>query len=143
MRRNIQIIHNFIATAKPFFETSQVPQVDAITSSSAVVSWPKANDIPSGLEAHYYYVVWLQADGVTERNVAKIAQDADGNQLESPIAGLVFNTHYSVKIEPYRQHNETHEGGSTTNVATFKSSCIGTVVATIYLCILFNQPANY
>ncbi|KAI0230737.1 hypothetical protein LSAT2_018886 [Lamellibrachia satsuma] len=92
--------------------------------SSAVVSWPKANGIPSGLEAHYYYVVWLQADGETEREVAQIVQDADGNKLGSPIPGLMFNTHYSVKIEPYRQHNETHEGGSTTNVATFKTSYI-------------------
>ena len=102
-----------------------MPQVDTINSSSAVVSWPKANDIPSGLEAYYYYIVWLLVDGETERNVTKIAQDADGNKLESPIAGLVFNTHYSVKVEPYRQHKDTHEGGTATNVATFKTSCIG------------------
>ncbi|KAI0218665.1 hypothetical protein LSAT2_029625, partial [Lamellibrachia satsuma] len=113
---------------KPFFETSQKPQVDVITNSSAVVSWPKANDIPSGLEAHYYYVVWLQTDGETWRNVTQIVQDPDGNKLESPIAGLVFNTHYSVKVEPYRQHKETHEGGSTTNVATFKTSCIAPTI---------------
>ena len=124
-----------------------MPQVDAITSSSAVVSWPKANDIPPGLEAHYYYVVWLQADGVTERKVAQIVQDTDGNKLESPIPGLVFNTHYSVKIEPYRQNSETHEGGSTTNVATFKTSCIGKL-AVEYLCpsnriFLVNSVYNY
>ena len=102
-----------------------MPQVDTITSSSAVVSWPKANYIPSGLEAYYYYVVWLQADGETWRNVTRIAQYADGNQFESHIAGLVFNTHYLVKVEPYRQHNETPEGGTATNITTFKSSCIG------------------
>ena len=124
-----------------------MPQVDAITSSSAVVSWPKANDIPSGLEVHYYYVVWLQAGGETERKVAQIAQDADGNKLESQIPGLMFNTHYSVKIEPYRQNSETHEGGSTTNVATFKTSCIGKL-AVEYLCpsnrhFLVNSVSNY
>ena len=81
-----------------------MPQVDTINSSSAVMSWPKANDIPSGLEAYYYYVVWLQADGETWRNVTRIAQYADENQFGSQIAGLVFNTHYSVKVGPYRQH---------------------------------------
>ena len=124
-----------------------MPQVDAITSSSAVVSWPKANDIPPGLEAYYYYVVWLQADGVTERKVAQIVQHANGNKLGSPIPGLMFNTHYSVKIEPYRQNSETHEGGSTTNVATFKTSCIGKL-AVEYLCpsnrlFLVNSVSNY
>ena len=133
----------FIPTAKPFFKTSQNPQIEVTNSSSAVVSWPKANDIPPGLEAHYYYVVWLQTDGETWRKVSQTAQDVNGNKLESSIPGLVFNTYYSVKIEPYREHNDIHEEGTATNVATFKSSCIGTVVATIYLCILFNQPANY
>ena len=107
-----------------------MPQVDAITSSSAVVSWPKANDIPSGLEAYYYYVVWLQADGEKWRNVTRIAQYADRNQFESHIAGLVFNSHYSVTVEPNRQHKDTHEGGTATNVATFKTSCIGKMLDT-------------
>ena len=102
-----------------------MPQVGTINSSSAVVSWPKANNIPSGLEVHYYYVVWLLVDGKKWRKVPQTAQDADGNKLESPIVGLVFNTHYSVKIEPYCQHKETPERGTATNVATFKTSCIG------------------
>ena len=81
MLRNIQLYIRFIPTAKPFFNTSQKLQVDDITSSSAVVSWPKANDIPSGLEEHYYYIAWLRADGETERKVVQIAQDVDGNKL--------------------------------------------------------------
>ena len=117
----------FIPPATPYFGTLQVPQVDTINSSSAVVSWPKANDILSGLEAHYYYVVWLLVDGETWRNVTRIAQYADGNQFQSHIAGLVFNTHYSVKVEPNRQHKETHEGGTATNVTKFKTSCIGKI----------------
>ena len=113
--------------AIPNFGISQVPDVDVINSSSAVVRWPKANDIPSGLESYYYYVVWLQVVGQAERKVAQIPQGADVDQLESRITGLVFNTHYSDRVEPYRRHNEKHEGGTPTDVTTFKTSCIGTV----------------
>ena len=104
-----------------------MPDVDVINSSSAVVRWPKANDIPSGLEFYYYYVVWLQVAGQTERKVAHIPQGADVDQLESSISGLMSNTHYSVKVEPYRQHNWKHEGGTATDVIRFMTSCIGTV----------------
>ena len=107
-----------------------MPNVDVITSSSAVVSWPKANDIPPGLEAHYYYVVLLQADGETERKVAEISQDAGIDRFQSPIAGLVFNIHYSVKVELYRQHGKTYKGETATGIATFKTSCIGTISVT-------------
>ena len=99
------------------------------------MSWPKANDIPSGLEAHYYYVVWLQAEGEKWKKIAEISQDVGSNRFQSPIAGLVFNTHYSVKVELYRQHGEKYKGETATGVATFKTSCIGTISVT-YLVFL-------
>ena len=102
-------------------------EVNVVTSSSAVVRWPKANDIPSGLESYYYYVVWLQVAGQSVRKVAQIPQGDDVDQLESHISGLVCNTHYSVTVEPYRQQNEKREGGTPTDVNNFKTICIGTV----------------
>ena len=105
-----------------------MPEVEGVNSSSAVVSWRKANDIPPGLEAHYYYIVWLQADGETWKKVAEISQDAGSDLFQSHIAELKFNTYYSVKVEPYRQHREKHEGGPATGVASFKTNCIGRVL---------------
>ena len=121
------MIHYLYSPAIPNFGIPQEPDVDVINSSSAVVRWPKANDIPSGLESYYYYVVWLHVDGQRSWRKADITQTADMDQLESHITGLVFNTHYSVKVDPYRRHNGKHEGGTATDVATFKTSCIGTV----------------
>ena len=120
--------------------------MDVITSSSAVVRWSKANDIPSGLESYYYYVVWLQVAGQTERKVAQIPQGADMDQLKTNITGLVFNTHYSVRVEPYRQHNEKREGGMPTDVTSFKTSDIGTGKFLFdYICLLsvINHTMQY
>ena len=121
------MIHYLYSPATPNFGISQEPDVEDITSSSAVVRWPKANDIPSGLESYYYYVVWLHVDGQRSWRKPDITQSADMDHIESSISGLAFNTHYSVKVKPYRQHNGKHEGGKATDVATFKTSCIGTV----------------
>ena len=123
--------HYLYTPATPNFGLSQVPDVDVINSSSAVVKWPKANDIPSGLEFYYYYVVWLQVAGQTERKVARIPQGADVDQLESNISGLASNTRYSVRVEPCRQLSWKQEGGRTTDVTPFKTRCVGTV--TFYL----------
>ena len=122
--------------AIPHFGTSLKPNVDVITSSSAVVSWSKANDIPPGLEAHYYYIVWLQADGGTWKKVAKISQDAGSDRFQSQIAELKLNTYYSVKVEPYRQHLEKHEGGTATGVASLKTGCIGRVLYSDRHCLV-------
>ena len=130
------MIHYLYSPAIPNFGIYQEPDVDVINSSSAVVRWPKAIDIPSRLESYYYYVVWLQVVGQAERKVAQIPQGADVDQLESSISGLAFNTHYSVRVEPYRRHNEKTEGGTATDDATFKTSCIGTVKFTIRFCLV-------
>ena len=119
----------FIPPAIPRFRTSEKPNVDAITSSSAVVSWSKATDIPPGLEAHYYYVAWLHIRGETKWKAAHTPHGVHNSRLESHITGLMFNTHHSVKVEPYRQQNKTHEAGNHTDETSFKTDCIGTVTA--------------
>ena len=123
----VHMIHYLSSPAIPHFVISQMPDVDVITSSSAVVRWPKANDILSGSESYYYYVVWLQVAGQTERKVAHIPQAADVDQLESNISGLASNTRYSVRVEPYRRHNEKREEGRPTDVTSFETSYIDTV----------------
>ena len=119
-------------TAIPRLETSARPTVDALNSSAVVVSWSKATNIPSALEDHYYYVVWLQVDGGTRVKVTQIQHDVHTNRFESYITGLVYNTHYSVSVEAYRQQDEKHEGGSLTDVAIFKTDCIGIVTVVSY-----------
>ncbi|KAI0230888.1 hypothetical protein LSAT2_018762 [Lamellibrachia satsuma] len=58
--------------AIPHLKASDKLNVEHITSSSAVVSWLAARSIPPGLETHYYYIVWIEADGKTEKNVARL-----------------------------------------------------------------------
>ena len=57
----------------------------------------------------------------------QIQHDVHRNRFESYITGLVYNTHYSVSVEAYRQQDEKHEGGSLTDDTIFKTDCIGMV----------------
>ena len=109
----------------PYFESSDKPEIDNIHSSSVTVRWPKAKNISSGLETHYYYIVWLQAEGRTYINKTKLSQISNTDRFETHISGLTFNTHYLVKVEPYRQQNEVRESGMSTGVTRFKTRCIG------------------
>ena len=77
------------------------------------VKWPKAKDISSGLETHYYYTVWLQGDGETHTSGSR--------RLESRVTGLKSNTLYTIKIFPYRQQNDVHESGKSTDEIWFKT----------------------
>ena len=108
----------------PYFESSDKPKVNNIHSSSVTVRWPKAKNI-SSMETHYYYIVWLQAEGKTYLKSSKQPQTSNTDRFESHIAGLQFNTHYSVKVEPYRQQNELREAGTSTGVTRFKTTCTG------------------
>ncbi|KAK2191678.1 hypothetical protein NP493_48g07064 [Ridgeia piscesae] len=117
----------------PRFDTSARPTVDVINSSAVVVSWSKATNIPSALEDHYYYVVWLQVDGGTKVKATQIQHDVHSNRFESYITGLVYNTHYSVWVEAFRQQDKKHEGGSHTVDAIFKTDCIGRVTVVCYV----------
>ncbi|KAI0239349.1 hypothetical protein LSAT2_009927 [Lamellibrachia satsuma] len=108
----------------PYFESSDKPEVDVISSSSMKVMWPKAKNIPSSLDTYYHYIVWLQADEKTYMHKTKQPQTSNTDRFESHIAGLQFNTHYSVKVEPYRQQNELREAGTSTGVTRFKTTCI-------------------
>ena len=117
----------FVPTATPRFETSARLTVDVLNSSAVIVSWSKATNIPSAVDTHYYYVVWLQVDGGTRVKATQIQHDVHSNRFESYITGLVYNTHYSVSVEAYRQQDEKHEGGNHTDDAIFKTDCIGMV----------------
>ena len=128
----------FVPTAIPRFDTSARPTVDVINSSAVVVSWSKATNVPSAVEDHYYYVVWLQVDGGTRVNVTQIQHDVHSNRFESYITGLVYNTHYSVWVEAFRQQDKNHEGGSHTDDAIFKTDCIGIVTVVVKVCLWDN-----
>ncbi|KAK2175547.1 hypothetical protein NP493_723g02013 [Ridgeia piscesae] len=104
----------------PHFVTSDKAGTADITSSSAVVTWPQATGITLGLESHYYYMVWFQVDGETWKSQIV---NVESHQLS--LGNLPFNTHYSVKVEPFRRHGDKHAGGTTTAVTTFKTKCTG------------------
>ena len=89
----------------PGFHSSVKPDVDDITSSSATVSWPRATNVSAGLEDHYHYLLWLQADGKREKNVTRVEQGAGEQRVEAQITGLTFNKKYSLRVEPYRELN--------------------------------------
>ncbi|KAI0213980.1 hypothetical protein LSAT2_000932 [Lamellibrachia satsuma] len=95
------------------------------------VRWPKAKNIPTSLDSYYRYIVWLQYEGKTYMNTTKQPQTSNTYRFESLITGLQFNTHYSVKIEPYRQQNELREAGTSTGITGFKTICIAPYIPTI------------
>ena len=95
-----------------------------VTNSSITVTWPTAMNILPGLEAHYYYLLWLQADGAREKNVTRVEQGAGEQRMEARITGLAFNKKYSLRVEPYREHNGEREGGASTATVEFTTSGI-------------------
>ncbi|KAK2156716.1 hypothetical protein NP493_1948g00003 [Ridgeia piscesae] len=109
----------------PFFKTTDKPGVEDITSSSILVSWPKANDVTPGLESHYYYVVWLGLREGIFNNVSSLQEAADQHTLRSRITGLSFNTNFSVQIEPFRQLDDRRQSGTKTQIVHFKTGCRG------------------
>ena len=90
-----------VSSGKPYFESTDKLEVADVSRSSVTVRWPEAKDKSSGLEKHYYYIVWLQGDGET--------QTSGSRRLESRVTGLKSNTLYTIKIVPYRQQNDLHE----------------------------------
>ena len=113
------------SSATPRLASSDKPEVDRISSSSVTVRWLSARNITSGLETHYYYTVWIKAEGGSYKDMSKQLHTSSSDRFESHITGLQFNTHYSVKVEPYRQQNELSEAGTSTGVTTFKTRCSG------------------
>lgn len=111
----------------PNFRSPDQPNVIDVTSSSVTLTWSKAENATTGLEAHYYYMIRLQADGEAEKTIARPALDTDRLLIEAQFTRLVYNTNYSVSVVPYRQLSEAHEGGLATAVRRFKTSCIGKV----------------
>ena len=128
-------------TGSPYYKTSDRPTVEDVTNSSVVVSWPKAKNIPTGLEIHYYYIVWLQTGEGTFINVSRVPQVTDLDRLQSRITGLTFNTNYSVKLEPYRKYNERRQSGTSIGVTRFKTSCKG--IFNSILCTFFLISRHY
>ncbi|KAI0217944.1 hypothetical protein LSAT2_030317 [Lamellibrachia satsuma] len=116
---------------RPYFTQSYKPEVGSITSSAVTVSWQQAKNIPTGLETHYYYVVWLQKGEHTLNSFSRISQTTGLSRLQSHIDGLAFNTNYSIKIEAYRQQNETEDRGHSTRLRRFKTSCTAPDVPSI------------
>ncbi|KAI0239537.1 hypothetical protein LSAT2_009729 [Lamellibrachia satsuma] len=107
--------------ASPGFHSSVKPDVDDVTTTSATVSWPRASNISTGLGGHYYYVLWLQADGESSKNITRVEQSAGEQRMEAQITGLTADTAYSLRVEPYRQHNGERGGGTATGVTRFKT----------------------
>ena len=112
-------------SALPGFHSSVRPDAGGITSSNATVSWPRATNVSAGFKDHYYYLLWLQAEGKREMNVTRVEQGAGEQRMEAQITGLTYNTMYSLRVEPYRELNGEREGGASTGVVTFKTKCIG------------------
>ncbi|KAK2155977.1 hypothetical protein NP493_2014g00017, partial [Ridgeia piscesae] len=114
---------------KPNFLSSDKPDIEDITSSSATVNWPKANQMTPGLEGEYYhYILWLKAGGDNETNIKSVSQDGAKPRMDSHLTGLRFNTHYTVRVQPYREHNGERNLGTATEVITFKTNCTDPVV---------------
>ena len=109
----------------PGFDTSDTATVQNITSSSVTLSWPTPKNITTGLDSHYYYIVWLHSDGVIFNVISRVPQVSDLQRLQFEITGLASNTTYSVYVEPYRQQGAKHESGAALGVITFTTSRIG------------------
>ena len=102
------------SSATPRLALSDKPEVDRISSSSVTVRWPSARNSTSGLETHYYYTVWIKAEGGSYKDMSKQLHTSSTDRFESHITGLQFNTNYSVRVEPNRQQNDISEAGTST-----------------------------
>ena len=114
-----------VAAAIPHFQSSTNPELHDITDSAVTVIWREPDNIPSGLEHHYMYRMWVQADGEAEKMMEPVKKNKDKGWVESRITDLRFNTNYSVRVKPYRQHNGEQDGGNFTGVTKFKTRCTG------------------
>ena len=116
-------------TEKPSFTSSAKANFEDITVSSVIVSWPKALNTTPDLGGDYYvYIVRLEADEETNKNVTRVAHDSDKSLIQSRITGLKFNTNYKVSVQPYRVHNGEQDGGRATYSTKFKTNCKGKVL---------------
>ena len=111
-----------VPTDNPQFEQSDAPAVQDVTGSSVIVTWSKPKSIQTGLERHYYYIVWLQTDGGTFSNISRVQQVPSMQRLQYKITGLTFDTNYSVYIEPFRQQDERRESGTMTKTIMFRTT---------------------
>ncbi|KAI0213492.1 hypothetical protein LSAT2_001474 [Lamellibrachia satsuma] len=94
------------------------------------------------METHYFYIVWLQAEGKTYLNTTKQTQTSNTNRFETHITGLQFNTYYSVKVEPYRQQNELREAGTSTGLTRFKTTCTAPDIPVVENVTMSPQDTN-
>ena len=79
-----------------------------------------------GLEGKYYhYILRLKADGEKEKDVTMVPQDGVQPRMDSHLTGLRFNTFYTVRVQPYREHNGERDLGTATEVIRFKTNCAG------------------
>ncbi|KAK2155978.1 hypothetical protein NP493_2014g00018 [Ridgeia piscesae] len=117
---------------KPNFLSSDKPDVEDITSSSVTVNWPKATQMTFGLEDKYYhYILWLKAGGDNETNIKSVSQDGAKPRMDSDLTGLRFNTYYTVRVQPYREHNGERDLGTATGVVRFKTNCTVPVIENV------------
>ncbi|KAK2184446.1 hypothetical protein NP493_265g00032 [Ridgeia piscesae] len=134
------ICKSYIST--PRLASSDKPDVDRISSSSVTVRWPSARNITSGEETHYFYTVWIKAEGGSYKDMSRQPHTSSTGRFEAHITGLQFNTHYSVKVEPYRQQNELSEAGTSTGVTTFKTLCIAPDIPTVETVTVSTQAGS-
>ena len=129
-----------LSTEKPNFLSSDKPDVEDITSSTVTVNWPKANQMTPGLEGKYYhYILWLKADGEKEKNVTMVPQDGAKHRMDSDLTRLRFNTYYTVRVQPYREHNGDRDLGTATEVIRFKTNCTGELLHSFNKYYYYNQ----
>ena len=54
-----------------------------------------------------------------------VPQDGAKHRMDSDLTGLRFNTYYTVRMQPYREHNGDRDLGTATEVIRFKTNCTG------------------
>ncbi|KAK2156855.1 hypothetical protein NP493_1931g00000 [Ridgeia piscesae] len=73
---------------------SSTPQFVSKTSSSVTVSWPKSDQVTTGLESYYQYVVEATTSGQDPVEVVKQLE----SDLTAVITGLQHNREYEIRV---------------------------------------------
>ena len=101
---------------------SPTPQLVSKTSSSVTVSWPKSDQVTTGLESYYQYVVEATTGG---QYIMREFVPYETGQNNATVNGLIHNTDYEIRVKICARLNGQLLNGSTGGSITVKTECTG------------------
>ena len=103
---------------------SPTPQLVSKTSSSVTLSWPKSDQVTTGLDSYYQYVVEATTGGQYIMREF-VPYETEQNDPNATVTGLIHNTEYEIRVKICARLNSQLLNGSTGGSITVKTECKG------------------